>query len=243
MLIFSGTGISPVIGGASVLASRITDIVFKMKPRISNQRNRALTFAELLVVIAILVVLVALLLPVLAATRRHPSRINCVSNLKQVNLSFRIWEGDHDNKYPMEISVTNGGAMEATAMGDVVNCYRVMSNELSTPKILICPIEADLGKAAATNFTEDLNNSHISYFVSADVTNENFPQRVLSGDDNFLINGVSIKSGFVQYPTHTSIAWGPDRHQFVGNLGYVACCVSEVGERFLRHNVDSHLQL
>ncbi len=149
----------------------------------------------MLVVITILVVLVALLLPVLAAAKRRPSRINCVSNLKQVELSFRIWEGDHDNKYPMAVPAINGGAMESVATGDLVNCFIVMSNELSTPKILVCPIEADLGKTAATNFAEALNNSHISYFVGVDVTNGEFPQRLLSGDDNFLINGSPVKSG------------------------------------------------
>ena len=76
-------------------------------------------------------VLVALLLPVLAAAKRRPSRINCVSNLKQVELSFRIWEGDHDNKYPMAVPAINGGAMESVATGDLVNCFIVMSNELS----------------------------------------------------------------------------------------------------------------
>ena len=115
-----------------------------MKLRFQKQRNRALTFPEVLVVVAILVVFVYMFLPVLAQNIRGRNRsrgIFCVLNLNQVNLSFRIWEGDHDNKYPMGISVTNGGAMETTATGDVVNCYRVMSNELSTPMILVCPAD------------------------------------------------------------------------------------------------------
>jgi competence protein ComGC len=174
-----------------------------MKPRISNRQNRALTLPEVLVIITILAFFAFVFLPVLAPEHRSP-RINCVSNLKQVNLSFRIWEGDHDNKYPMEVSVTNGGAMESMATGDLVNRFIAMSNELSTPKVLICP--EDWGKTAATNFGDEFNSSHISYFVGADITNEDFPQRVLIGDANLLMNGSSIKSGLVQYPTNTSIA-------------------------------------
>lgn len=199
-----------------------------MKPRISNPRNLALTLPEVLVVVAILAFFMALLLPVLAAAKRRPSRISCVSNLKQVDLSFRIWEGDHNNKYPMAVLAINGGAMENSATGDVISCFICMSNELSTPKVLVCPVEADLGKISATNFGNDLRSSNISYFIGVDVTNEDFPQRVLSGDDNFLINGSPIKSGLVLYSTNTSIAWGPDRHQFVGNIGYADGSVAEL---------------
>src|SRR3974377_1288221 len=102
-----------------------------MKLSSSNQRNRALTLMEVLVIIAALVILAAVLLPALAAAKRKSSKINCVSNLKQIVIAFRIWEGDHDDKYPMFVSVTNGGAMELVATGNVTACFQVMSNELS----------------------------------------------------------------------------------------------------------------
>ena len=43
-------------------------------------------------------------LPALAAAKRKAQRINCVNNLKQVGLAFRIWEGDNNDKYPMAVS-------------------------------------------------------------------------------------------------------------------------------------------
>lgn len=217
-----------------------------MKPRTSSKRNQALTLPEVLVVVAILFVIAYMMLPLLANRHQRSPRIQCVSNLKQIELSFRIWEGDHDNKYPMEVSVTNGGAMESVATGDLVNCFIAMSNELSTPKVLVCP--EDWGKMAATNFGDDFNSSHISYFVGADITNEDFPQRVLIGDANLLVNGSPIKSGLVQYSTNTSIAWGPGRHGdvpvhhfwtpkprgFVGNIGYADGSVAEVSSTGLQ---------
>jgi competence protein ComGC len=212
-----------------------------MKLRFKKRTTLAMTLVELLVVIAVLAVFVGLLLPVLAAAKRRASKINCISNLKQVELCFRIWEGDNNSMYPMAVSITNGGAMEAVATGDVVTCFRCMTNELSTPKILICPIEVDSGKMSASNFLDDLNNSHISYFIGVDAA-PGYPKRIMCGDANFLINGTPVKSGLVQYPTNTSIAWGPGRHEFVpdhhfwerkdpivfGNVGYADGSVDQL---------------
>jgi prepilin-type N-terminal cleavage/methylation domain-containing protein len=61
-----------------------------MKPRLSNQRNRALTLTEVLVVIGLLAIVVALLLPGLAASKRIPQKINCISNLKQIGIAYRL---------------------------------------------------------------------------------------------------------------------------------------------------------
>src|ERR1700743_1472284 len=107
-----------------------------MKPTGTVQRNRAMTIIELSIVIVCVAVLVAILLPVLAASKRGSSKINCFNNLQQVNLSFRVWEGDNNNFYPMGISTSIGGAMECVAKGDVIRCFQCASNEMSTTKIL-----------------------------------------------------------------------------------------------------------
>jgi competence protein ComGC len=201
-----------------------------MKLRFSHQRNRALTPVEVLVIIAVLAVVVALLLPWLAASNRIPQKINCVSNLKQIGIAFGLWEGDNNGKYPMVVSVTNGGAMELVATGNVAACFQVMSNELSTPKILLCP--EDPRRVWATNFSKGFDNSHISYFVGLDVTSEINPQMFLSGDDNFAIGGFPVKSGVLELSTTTPVTWTSlrhvaynshfwtaARHKFVGNIG------------------------
>lgn len=186
-----------------------------MKPRFSNQRNHALTLVEVLVVVVVLAVLAAILLPVSHAPHKA-LRIYCVYNLKQVGLAYRIWAGDNNDKYPMEISVTNGGTMGLADGRNAWINYFVMSNELSTPKLLYCP--ADNDHVRATNFTTDFNNSKISYFVGLDA-NTNSPQVFLSGDDNFAIGGVSVKSGLLELSTNAPISWTVARHKFVGNIG------------------------
>jgi hypothetical protein len=202
-----------------------------MKLRFSHQRNQALTRTEAIVVIATLAVLFVLLLPALGPVLHNGrQRINCVSNLKQIGIAYRLWEGDNNDKYPMAVSVTNRGAMELIAMGNVAACFQVMSNELSTPKILVCP--QDTKAILAANFGEGFNNRNISYFVGLDVTNETNPQMFLSGDDNFAIGGIPVKSGVLELSTKTPVTWTslrhvaynshfwtPARDRFVGNIG------------------------
>jgi prepilin-type processing-associated H-X9-DG protein len=201
-----------------------------MKPRFSNKPTSALTRVEVIVVIAVLVVAVALILPALAMAKRKTSKISCANDLKQVGIAFRLWEGDNNNKYPMTVSVTNGGAMELIATGNVAACFRVMSNEVNTPKILLCP--EDTRRIWATNWST-LNNSNISYFVGLEAV-ESKPQMILEGDDNFAIGGVPVKSGVLQLLTNTPIAWTKGRHKLYGNIGFADGSVQQLTTDGLR---------
>ena len=187
-----------------------------MRPCLSNQRTIALTMVEVLVVIVVLAVVAAVLLPVLAARKCRCMRISCDSVLRQTDLSYRVWAGDNNDKYPMQVSVTNGGAMELVATGNVAAVFEVMSNELSTPKVLICP--QDTKSIMATNFGRGFNDSNISYFVGLDADQTN-PQMLLSGDDNFAVGGIPVKSGLLLLATNAPVSWTAARHVRQGNIG------------------------
>jgi prepilin-type processing-associated H-X9-DG protein len=185
-----------------------------MKPRVSHHKTAALTLVEVVLILSVLAILLAIFLP--ALTPHHGGqKINCVNNLKQVGLSFRIWGGDNNDKYPFEVSVTNGGTMELVNGRNAWINFFVMSNELSTPKILICPQDIKR-QPAATNFSSQLAG-HISYFVGLDAK-EGDPQSILSGDDNFEIGGVPVESSLLNLSSNTPVAWTPTRHGVAGNI-------------------------
>ena len=160
-------------------------------------------------VVAVVVILVTLLVSNLSAGRRKGSHISCANNVKQVGLAFKIWGGDHGNKMPMEISITNGGSMELATTGNVAATFLLMSNELSTPKVLLCPMDAD--RIGARFFSRSLANSNISYFIGLDARSNN-PAALLSGDCNFAIGGVSARPGLLLLATNDPVAWISGRH-------------------------------
>src|SRR5689334_5551953 len=112
----------------------------RMKPVSSSGRYRAVTLIEVVVVIAVVVVLVGLVLPALGRAKRKTSRVGCANCLKQVGLSFRMFANDNEDKSSWHISTNNGGSREYLEVpNSAFRHFQVMSNELSTPKIRVCP--------------------------------------------------------------------------------------------------------
>ncbi|HXE41770.1 MAG TPA: prepilin-type N-terminal cleavage/methylation domain-containing protein [Candidatus Baltobacteraceae bacterium] len=65
--------------------------------------KRAFTLIELLVVIAIIAILAALLLPVLAKAKERGLRIQCISNLKQLQTGWLMYLSEHNDEMPPNI--------------------------------------------------------------------------------------------------------------------------------------------
>jgi competence protein ComGC len=211
-----------------------------VKPRLSANHEAAMTLLELGVVIAILIILAALLLPALASFKRKSSRVYCENNLKQIGLAYRIWEGDNNDSFPMGISVANGGSMEMVVTGEVVQTFQLMSNELSTPKILICDGDqdnpGDTSRTFSTNFSS-LSISNISYFVPVGVTNESNPHAVLSGDCNFQIGGKPAAAGLLSLWKNDPVSWQPPRHGVKGYLGFTDLSIQWTSASDLRRDL------
>lgn len=115
----------------------------------------------------------------------------------------------------MSVSETNGGTMEFAPGPDEWRHFQLMSNELNTPKVLICPTDWASARAWATNFSM-LENSNLSYFIGPDVS-ETDPQGLLSGDRN-ITNGTPIRNGILELTTNTPASWTAEMHNKVGNI-------------------------
>ena len=84
--------------------------------------------------------------------------ILCTNNLRQIVLALKFWALDHDGALPFDVPRVRGGTLEFSSAGadgfeqNAAPHFLVMSNELVTAKILVCP--ADSSKAVAATFQE-----------------------------------------------------------------------------------------
>lgn len=184
-----------------------------MKLNPTNSR-RGITKIEVLVVIVVLAILVAMVLPALLASRRKSSRISCSSNLKQIGISFKTWSLDNNDKYPMQVSVTNDGSMELIANGNAFVHFQVMSNEISATKTVTCA--NDVARTYAETWGS-LNNQNVSYFVGVDAIPKN-SAAFLAGDRNLTLNDAPVNPGLVSFTPSVIAGWSKQIHTNQGNI-------------------------
>lgn len=186
-----------------------------------SKKKTGFTVVELLAVVALIALLASTVLPALARTKASAQRVNCTDNLKRISLAFQLWGSSHSDAYPMRVPVSSGGYADyvgvrtvttsQTSNRGVFGFFMVMSNELSTPHVLICPAENE-GRLPATTFSSTIsvgatnaipltNDLNTSYFVGVDTTPCS-PGMFLSGDHNMGSDGNLVPlRGFVTAPS------------------------------------------
>ncbi len=126
--------------------------------------------------------------PLRSSTNRAPSapparRITCHNNLTQIGIALKTWSAANRGQFPWNVAASAGGTMEFRAPGpDGVDTnallhFQVMSNELITPLLLLCP--RDTSRTAAVNFTT-LRPENLTYRLHTGTnTIKTTPRRVM----------------------------------------------------------------
>jgi prepilin-type N-terminal cleavage/methylation domain-containing protein len=109
--------------------------------------RRAFTLIELLVVIAIIAILAAILFPVFAQAKLAAKATSCMSNLRQLDISFVMYQTDNDDQFPLG---AYGTATNTTFWHDEINPY------VKNKQIWLCQCstvkEKDASGAQTTHF-------------------------------------------------------------------------------------------
>jgi prepilin-type processing-associated H-X9-DG protein len=191
-----------------------------MKTQNINDAKRAFTILELLVVMFFVCAFFLLLFPATTKSPQRAGRIQCVNNLKQNGIAFRIWADDNGDHYPMQYRAKDFDGSSFANEKQMFIYFQVMSNELSNPKMVHCP--EDDKRSAATNFTTDFNSSRVSYFVGLDANGTNVAN-LLAGDRN-ITSGIAPKNGMLEITTNQvawtnqAVAWTKKIHKNAGNI-------------------------
>lgn len=188
------------------------------------------TRTDLVVALAGAALLIATVLPLLAAADPQTNRASCLANLHEIGVAYRSWASDHGNRVPWAVPQAEGGSHDLPGGGAAWYQYLWISNHLSSPQFLACP--SDTVRPATTwdrdrttgLFHANQRANSVSYFLGLDVQLTS-PNAFFGGDRNlqFSARGKScdyagVKTAACLIPGDAEVHWTPGGHGEANNI-------------------------
>jgi len=198
----------------------------------TQRPGQAFTRVDLMAALGAAAVAVLALLPATAHQWQASEHAVCVNNLRQVGRAVHLWTHDREGQAPSRVHVNTGGLMSHPLAGNIWVQFAWLSNQLQTPRVLVCP--ADPRKKAASDFggstdggfaNPGFRNNAVSYTLGTDA-GFTLPQSWLSTDrhlrsDGRAACGASLLSAvnLFSWKLHTNQPlWSNEIHGAWGNV-------------------------
>ena len=139
--------LGPLTGLPAVILGHIAYGRARKQPDIHGGEGLALAglilgYVSFIIGIIFVSIMAGMTLPALSQAKDKAMRIKCVNNLKMISLSARIYATDHDDRFPPS--------------------FLAMGQELTDPRVLICPADSQKRPLEGTNWTR-LGPQNITY--------------------------------------------------------------------------------
>lgn len=207
-----------------------------MKHTQQPRGSSGFTLIELLVVVAVIGILASLYLPVMARAKSKAKHVQCVSNLHQIGVAFRMFAGEHEGRYPAAVRARYGGVVESAGSGGAYRHFQALAGSLDSPWLLLCPTDR---LRHSTNWAA-LTDENVSYLVGMDAQPNN-QFHILAADRN-ITNRVGRTKPVMQVAAESRVEWTPALHGREGNLLFADGRVEFADDRKLAQAIRQHRQ-
>ena len=147
----------------------------------SEQRGEnlsAFTLLEFLIILGCVVLLIGLFWPMGRRTEAKAPMTACVSNQKQISLSFIMWINDSEIvDLPWRVPQSEDGTRSATNRStEAWKEFLSVEKYLPDPRVLACPADKERNRSFVVNWSEGAKglrnpkyrNNAVSYFLNLD---------------------------------------------------------------------------
>lgn len=218
---------------------------------IRRRSQDGLTMTEVCCALAALALLLMVALPALGMSKGRSHRIVCVNNLSRIGQATAMWANEHDGRRPMMTPYWEGGIQTSGILGtpppgtpsfqwgafnnQTWFHYFWLSNELVTPKVLLCPSDTGPYKRPAGDWSvspttgllhSNFRGNSVSYSVAHSTSD--YERSIINSDRNLPFTTPLVSCGYGYQglrgisPTTQLLSWAgtPPLHYQEGNLLY-----------------------